>query len=106
MRETGNSYLELTYKQLKEEGLCKEVDGMAFFLPTTIAEPGQPFALTKGADSFVLPLCKDDQMTIEFTTQLNNNIQKFSEQGFRTLVFGSKALHNSDTWCSEWGRIS
>ncbi|CAL5976740.1 Phospholipid-translocating_ATPase [Hexamita inflata] len=77
-------------------------NNMAYFLPKSIAQAGQPFVLTKGADSFMLPLCN-------ITKENNDAIQKIASEysmiGLRTLVFGSKQL-NDPEWVKQWNLVS
>ena len=57
---------------------------------------------TKGADTTVLPLCKDLN-----TEKVNQELDSFAESGLRTLVFASRKLSQSEfsDWFQIWKHI-
>ncbi|CAL5987487.1 Phospholipid-translocating_ATPase [Hexamita inflata] len=83
-------------------GFGVQRDEKTFFLPVKIAQPGQPFILTKGADSFMLPLCNITKQNIDIIQKIAS---EYSVLGLRTLVFGCKQLQDPE-WLKEWNMVS
>ena len=67
-------------------------DSSRRMMSNLVASPeGRLFLFTKGADSAILPLIAD-QDDPAFNQTLDN-IEKYAEQGLRTLVFAYKELN-------------
>ena len=69
-------------------------NGLLFVLPSSIALPGESFALTKGADSHVVALCE----AVPEPLRLDAALLDFSRMGLRTLVFASRSLPDWESW--------
>lgn len=52
--------------------------------------PGQVWLLTKGADSALLPLCREDDAELVSVTE--RHVNDFATRGLRTLVFAERVL--------------
>ena len=81
-----------------------QVNGeILYFLPTEIAGRGEVFALTKGADSILTPLCTDSAIA-----EHSREVDVLNSKGLRTLVFASRPLKakiNVQNWAMEWERV-
>lgn len=80
-------------------------DGKWYLLPEEIAAPGEAFVLTKGADSFMYPIClKADQQTQE---EREHAASEFSKLGLRTLVFSSRSFDGAflEEWAEQFSEI-
>lgn len=81
-----------------------------FFTPIRLCTvPGNPFLLSKGADSFLLPCCKpiagENPMNLP---PIKAAIDNFSCEGLRTLVWAVKELSPSflDSFLKTWQEVS
>eukprot|EP00703_Trepomonas_sp_PC1_P004012 JAP92594.1 Pospholipid-transporting ATPase [Trepomonas sp. PC1] len=79
-----------------------QYNGKIYFTPNEITQPGQPFCITKGADSFMFPLISQVQVQPNIIQQ---QIDMLSTQGLRTLLFGYKQVANIENLCQQWEKI-
>lgn len=102
LRECG---LERDSHALETLPFAHQKDGKWYLLPEEIAAPGEAFVLTKGADSFMYPICvKADQQTQE---EREKAASEFSKLGLRTLVFSSRRFDGAslEEWAEQFSEI-
>lgn len=86
-------------------------DALRVFFTPTLLQPvlGEPFILTKGADSFILPLCnKINGRHAHECEVIVTTTDNFSSEGLRTLAWAVRALPAAllAPWLQRWSVVS